>query len=67
MFLLIVGSIWIFALVSAISPEIGWYLRVGWQFHDVEPSDTALFVTRVIGIFSVITVPVLALPWLLPW
>ena len=49
-------------ILSAIFPEYAWYLRHGIWYKDSEPSDDALFFTRlgsialaVLGIFILLT------------
>lgn len=41
-------------LFNIISPHTAWYLRNGWRYQDVEPSDLALGVTRGCGVACVI-------------
>lgn len=36
------------------SPYTAWYLGYGWRYKNAEPSDTALVVNRVMGVFAVI-------------
>ena len=43
----------IMGLVAALSPYTAWYLSIGWRFKETEPSDIALVMHRVGGIFSV--------------
>ena len=41
-------------LFSALSPHTAWYLEWGWRYKDAEPSDTALMMERIGGVFAVI-------------
>jgi hypothetical protein len=45
----------ILGVITAVFPYAGWYLSIGWQFKDAEPSDLALGMQRIAGIiFSII-------------
>lgn len=44
----------IIGLIMAIWPYFAWYLRLGWNFKDAEPSDLALNAGRISGIVLVI-------------
>ncbi|WP_090902749.1 DUF6199 family natural product biosynthesis protein [Paenibacillus sp. OK076] len=44
----------IIGLIMAIWPYFAWYLRLGWNFKDAEPSDLALNAGRILGIVLVI-------------
>ena len=37
-------------LLGAVAPRAAWYLAEGWKFRDVEPSDLALVMNRVLGV-----------------
>jgi hypothetical protein len=37
-------------LFGAISPRTAWYLEIGWQLRDAEPTELALILNRIIGI-----------------
>lgn len=41
----------VLGLVGIIAPEKLWYLQVGYKIKDSEPTDFALFMNRVEGIF----------------
>lgn len=44
----------ILGIVSVASPNTAWYLSVGWKIKDAEPSDAALAMNRVGGVFACI-------------
>lgn len=41
-------------LLAAFSPETAWHLQEGWKFRNAEPSDLALVMTRIGGVFAII-------------
>ncbi len=41
-------------LWNAFSPRSVWYISEGWRYKDVEPSDLAISINRIIGCFSII-------------
>lgn len=43
-----------FSLLAIVSPRTAWYLRDGWKYKDVEPSNAALLLTQVGGFFGVL-------------
>lgn len=52
---LLLGSIFIIlGFINWAEPALAWHLSEGWKYRDVEPSDTALAMTRVGGIIGVI-------------
>jgi hypothetical protein len=52
---IIVPIIMIIASVVAVSsPRTAWYFGEGWKYKNVEPSDGALVMIRVGGVFGVI-------------
>ncbi|RED75039.1 MULTISPECIES: DUF6199 family natural product biosynthesis protein [Cohnella] len=47
----------LFIIMGAIGvffPRISWYLSVGWQFKNAEPSTAALVSARIGGIFAIV-------------
>jgi len=54
MFTLIPILFIILGAVGVFFPRISWYLGVGWQFKNAEPSAAALISARVSGIFAII-------------
>jgi len=44
----------IFSVVAVSSPRTAWYFQEGWRYKNVEPSDGALIMIRVSGVFGVI-------------
>jgi hypothetical protein len=54
MFTLIPVLFIIMGAVGVFFPRISWYLGVGWQFKNAEPSTAALISARVGGIFAII-------------
>ena len=42
------------SLLAILSPHTAWYLQVGWQYKNLEPSDGALIMVRIGGIIGVI-------------
>ncbi|MFD1737277.1 DUF6199 family natural product biosynthesis protein [Bacillus salitolerans] len=36
-------------------PAFIWYISIGWQFRDSEPSDIAIGINRFIGYFIIVT------------
>ncbi|MGP4061522.1 DUF6199 family natural product biosynthesis protein [Halobacillus sp. H74] len=42
----------IFGLLGALFPQSAWYLEIGWQLRDAEPSELALIANRVGGILA---------------
>ncbi len=40
--------------ISALSPETGWHMSIGWRFRDAEPSDAALVWQRIGGIVMIV-------------
>jgi len=40
--------------LGAEFPTFIWYLSVGWQFRDAEPSDMAIWINRFIGYFLIV-------------
>lgn len=62
MLFLFVLALTIFGIIITIYPYFGWYLSIGWQFQNAEPSDFALtmqriggFIASVIGVIYLIT------------
>ena len=41
-------------LFSAWNPTAAWYLEWGWRYKDAEPSDTALMIERIGGVFAIL-------------
>lgn len=41
-------------LWNTASPDTAWYFRRGWHYRDAEPSDAALELTRIGGIFAIL-------------
>jgi len=44
----------LFGLFAALSPETAWQLQEGWKFRNAEPSDLALVMTRIGGVFTIV-------------
>jgi len=44
----------ILGAIGVIFPRISWYMSVGWQFKNAEPSTAALISARIGGIFAII-------------
>lgn len=44
----------ILGAVNIIFPRFSWYMGVGWQFKNAEPSAAAIVVARVTGVIAVI-------------
>ena len=47
-FLLIVGGF------NAVAPQTSWYLSEGWKYKNLEPSETALDMTRIVGVIAIV-------------
>lgn len=43
----------VLGLIGIFSPETLWYLQIGHQFKDSEPTEFALFMHRVEGVFCI--------------
>ncbi|RKP53245.1 hypothetical protein D7Z26_15610 [Cohnella endophytica] len=43
----------IMGAVGVFFPRISWYMGVGWQFKNAEPSTAALISARIGGIFAI--------------
>ena len=46
--LLIVGGF------NAVAPQTSWYLSEGWKYKNLEPSETALDMTRIVGVIAIV-------------
>lgn len=50
----------LFSILNFFVPYIGWYISIGWQFKDAEPSDLALsfqkFVSAIVAIVMIIMI-----------
>ena len=44
----------IYSVLAVSSPRTAWYFQEGWRYKNVEPSDGALIMLRVNGVFGVI-------------
>jgi uncharacterized protein YjeT (DUF2065 family) len=44
----------ILGLLNIIYPKASWYMRYGWQFKNAEPSDAALVMSRIGGVFAIL-------------
>jgi uncharacterized protein YjeT (DUF2065 family) len=44
----------ILGLLNIIYPKVSWYMRYGWQFKNAEPSDAALVMSRIGGVFAIL-------------
>lgn len=44
----------IMGVVGVFFPRISWYLGVGWQFKNAEPSTAALVSARISGLLAII-------------
>jgi hypothetical protein len=42
-------------LFFLISPRKAWYVVIGWQIKNAEPTDGAIKIYRLIGLFLVVT------------
>jgi uncharacterized membrane protein YidH (DUF202 family) len=38
----------------AIKPYMAWFLLIGWQIRDAEPTDLALSIYRIVAVFLLI-------------
>jgi hypothetical protein len=45
----------VIGLFLLISPRKAWYIVIGWQIKNAEPTDGALKIYRLIGLFLVVT------------
>lgn len=45
----------IIGLFFLISPRKAWYIVIGWQIKNAEPTDGAIKIYRLIGLFLVVT------------
>ena len=54
MFVLVPLLIIVSEIVSVISPRTAWYMQEGWKFKNVEPSQAALTMARIGGVFAII-------------
>ena len=48
-------------IVGIAAPKALWWVVIGWQIKDAEPSDAALVIYRIIGAILLIVSAVLAL------
>ncbi len=42
------------SILSIVYPSISWFLSHGWRFKDAEPSELALFTTRISGVIVIV-------------
>ncbi|GGP10701.1 DUF6199 family natural product biosynthesis protein [Oceanobacillus neutriphilus] len=49
----------IYGLISIFSPRTAWWLSLGWQLKNSEPSHAALIANRVGGVFMVIVAAIM--------
>ena len=54
MFIIVPIIIILSSVLAIISPRTAWYLQEGWKYKNVEPSDAALAMVRISGVFGVI-------------
>lgn len=43
----------VLGLIGLFSPETLWYLQIGYRIKDSEPTEFALFMNRVEGVFCI--------------
>jgi hypothetical protein len=53
-FVLFGVGVLIASICSTFWPRAMWYLREGWKYKNVEPSDFALFLMRLRGVMGII-------------
>lgn len=41
-------------ILNLLAPYVGWYMSIGWKLRDAEPSDLALAMNRISGVFMII-------------
>jgi Family of unknown function (DUF6199) len=46
----------VLAATTALFPRAAWFFNEGWKFKNAEPSDAAIFVTRLGGIIAVVVI-----------
>lgn len=44
----------IYGLISIFSPKTTWWLSIGWQLRNTEPTEKALIANRIGGAFMVV-------------
>ena len=52
-------------LFNVLSPRTSWYLSAGWKFKDAEPSEAAVGIAQVGGVFAVVVGVIMLLAGLL--
>lgn len=57
----VIGIIILLAIgiLNIASPYTAWYLGYGWRYKNAEPSDSALGLNRVVGVFAVLVAVVM--------
>ncbi len=66
MFTLIPILFIILGIVGLLFPKVSWYLGVGWQFKNAQPSTAALISARIGGLFAIVAGIFLLTSGLLP-
>jgi uncharacterized membrane protein YidH (DUF202 family) len=44
----------IIGILNVVFPKLTWYMRVGWQFKNAEPSEYALIIARIGGVIAIV-------------